>query len=88
MAYKAPKPSKSETWCAIFARISLIAKWLCQLSGNLAISEMVLGNFAISEINSLIASFFGPEVQKLQFLMFHLNSQQPKAPESSRMHKI
>jgi len=49
MAYKAPKPSKSKTWCAIFAGISLIAEWLCQLSGNLAISEMVLGNFANSE---------------------------------------
>jgi len=78
MAYKAPKPAKSETWCAIFAGISLIAKWLSGYLANsqiLAISEMVLGNFAISEIISLIASFFGPEVQKLQFLMFHLNSQ-------------
>jgi len=71
----------------------LIVKWLYELSGNLAnsqnlaISEMFLGNFAISEIISLIASFFGPEVHKLQFLMFHLNSQRPKAQESSRMHK-
>jgi hypothetical protein len=29
MAYKAPKLDKSETLSAIFARISLIAKWLC-----------------------------------------------------------
>jgi len=29
MAYKAPKPAKSETLSAIFAKISLIAKWLC-----------------------------------------------------------
>ena len=84
---------KSGTWSAIFARISLIAKWLFELSGNLAnsqnlaISEMVLGNFAISEIISLIASFFVPEVQKMRFLMFYLNSKQPNAPQSSRMHK-
>jgi len=29
MAYKAQKPAKSGTWSAIFARISPIAKWLC-----------------------------------------------------------
>jgi hypothetical protein len=81
MAYKAPKPKVK-----FDVPFLLIAKWLCELSGNLAnsqnlaISEMVLGNFAISEIISLIASFFGPEVQKKQFSTFHLNPEQPNAP--------
>jgi hypothetical protein len=87
MAYKAPKPAKSETCCAFFVGILLIAKWLCDgyvenwlIAKILAISEMVLGNFAISEIISLIASFFGPEVRKKQFSTFHLNPKQPNAP--------
>jgi len=39
MVRKAPKQAKSGTWSAIFARILLIAKWLCELSGNLANSK-------------------------------------------------
>jgi len=69
MAYKTPKPAKSETCSAIFVRISLIAKWLCD--GYLEFSLIAKWFWEIL----LIASFFGPEVQKLQFLMFHLNSQ-------------
>jgi len=80
MAYKAPKLAKSKTWCAIFAGISLIAKWLCD--GYLIIwliaKIWLLAKWFWDIL--LIASFFRPEVHKMQFSTFHLNPKQLEVP--------